>query len=176
MNFLGSIILAKKKNNLNGVRLILALSVIISHSFPICYGSGGESKGEPLMLLTNNQMALGNAAVNLFFVISGMLITASWLRSNSMQEFLWKRILRIYPAFIVALAFSGLVIWTLCPEFRASAGRGISWSFLFLNDCIFLGDKSLGAEGVFAHNPWHYNANGSLWTIAIEFEYYTNIT
>jgi peptidoglycan/LPS O-acetylase OafA/YrhL len=169
---LGNIINSGKDNNFNSIRLLLSLSVIISHSYPICFGAGGEAKGEPLMHLTDNQMALGSAAVNLFFVISGMLITASWLRSRSMTEYLWKRVLRIYPAFIVALFFSGIVIWVACPEFREATGRGISWSFLFLRDCIFLGDQSLGAAGVFANNPWHYNANGSLWTIPIEFQCY----
>ena len=66
-----------RENNLNAIRLLLAAGVIFSHSFPICYGRGGEAKGEPLYILTHGQESFGSIAVNLFFFISGMLITAS---------------------------------------------------------------------------------------------------
>ena len=161
-------------NNLNAIRLALALAVILSHSFPLSLGAGGEAKGDPLYALTQME-SCGGVAVNLFFFISGMLITASWLNSKSMQHYLMKRVLRIYPGYIVATAFSGLLIWLFCPEFRAHAGHGISWAIMMANDWVRLDQKSLGWEGVFSGNPLPQCANGSLWTIPLEFSCYMSV-
>jgi peptidoglycan/LPS O-acetylase OafA/YrhL len=146
--------------------------VICSHAFIICYGRGEKGRGEPLYLLTHGQEALGSVAVDLFFFISGMLITASWLNSKSMKDYLMKRILRIYPGFITAIMFSGLIIWVFCPEFRAEVGHGISWSFVMLRDMVFLNRECLEWNGIFAHNPSPDTVNGSLWTIPKEFGCY----
>jgi len=169
MNTLGNQIENCKNNNLNAIRLMLALAVILSHSFPLSLGLGGEARGEPLASFTHQQEAFGSVAVNLFFFISGMLITASWLRSKTMSDFLMKRVLRIYPAFITAIGFSGVLIWIFCPEFRAGVGHGIHWSLSLLKDSVFLTYNSLAWHGIFSGNPFPNTANGSLWTIPIEF-------
>jgi len=162
---------SRNSNNLNAIRLFLALSVIFSHSFPVCYGSVREAKCEPVAVWTHGQMTLGSAAVNLFFLLSGMLITASWLRSTSMEDFLMKRVLRIYPAFVIAVGFSGIVIWCFCPEFRMMAGKGLPWLVDMGKDWIFLTHSCLGWNS-FAHNPYHDSANASMWTIQPEFQCY----
>lgn len=172
MSTFGDRIENNKANNLNAIRLLLALAVILSHAFPLTLGWGGEAQGEPMVALTHQQDSCGSMAVNLFFLISGMLITASWLGCRSMQEFLMKRFLRIYPGFIVAMGLSGVVIWMLCPEFRAGAGHGAAWFSNFVKDCFLLRSSSLDWKGIFAGNPLPDAANGSLWTIPIEFACY----
>lgn len=110
-------------------------------------------------------------AVELFFLISGMLITASWFRSRSMEDFIYKRVLRIYPAFITAIIFSAALIWIWCPEFRNTVAiRG--WGQSLIHDSLFLTHGSLVGHGIFAANPFQGEANGSLWTINIEFSCY----
>jgi len=163
---------SSRSNNLNAIRLLLAAAVIYSHSFPVSYGRGGEGKGELLYLLTLGQESFGSIAVNLFFFISGMLIPASWLRSTSMAEYLMKRVLRIYPGYIVAVIFSAITVMILCPEFRHGIGHGISWAIILIKDCIFLTYRSLEWPGIFAYNPGPNAANGSLWTIRPEFTCY----
>ena len=156
-------------NNFNAVRLALAVLVIVSHAFPLSYGSEGS---EPLMRMTASQEAFGDVAVNFFFLISGMLITASWLRSKSMQNYLFKRVLRIYPGFVVAHVVSILIALTFSPALRLTAvSRGWIYSFLqaFLHDLVFLGYASLVQPAAFAANPLPMHNNGSLWTIYIEF-------
>lgn len=172
MTSLGNQIASSKSNHLNAIRLMLAFAVILSHSFPLSLGVGGEAKGEPLATLTHNQESLGSVAVNLFFFISGMLITASWLRSKSMQDFLMKRILRIYPGFICAVGFSAALIWMFCPVFRLGVGHGLSWGAQMLGDWLFLSSNSLAWPGIFAANPLPDAANASLWTIPAEFRCY----
>ncbi len=121
-----------------------------------------------MMWWTGGQESFGSCAVNLFFLLSGMLITASWLRSRSMQDFLMKRVLRIYPGYIVAVGLTGLAIWLLCPEFRAAMGRRI-WLEMLLKDWLTLSSNSTNWHGIFAQNPYPDVGNGSLWTIQKEF-------
>jgi peptidoglycan/LPS O-acetylase OafA/YrhL len=58
--------LAPSRNSFNLLRIIAALSVLISHSFLIPVGTGAI---EPLIAWT--PFTLGQHAVNLFFVIPG---------------------------------------------------------------------------------------------------------
>ena len=155
-------------NNFNGIRLMLSMAVILSHAFPLSLGVGGEGMGEPLAAWTCQQQSLGSIAVSLFFLISGMLVTASWLRSGTLWKFLMRRVLRIYPGYICAIGFSGAVIWALCPDFRTEATNSLSWPIQVLKDCVFLTCRSPQWGGVFPHNPFPGGANGSLWTIQIE--------
>lgn len=162
-------LLGSRANNLNAVRLVLAGMVMFSHSFVLSYGS---EYGDPLSRLTGGQESFGSIAVDLFFVISGLLITASWLRSKSMNDFLLRRVLRIYPGFVVALAFSALLTWILCPEFWQHIGNGLGWTEAFLADATTLSIKSMQWPGTFARNPFPGASNGSLWSIQPEFECY----
>ena len=89
-----------------------------------------------------------------------------------MSDFLLRRVLRIYPGFVVALTFSAVLTWVLCPGFWPNTGNVLKWTRDFLTDAAFLGMKSLEWPGTFARNPWAGYANGSLWTIPEEFKCY----
>ena len=171
MTSLGGQIASRKSNNLNIIRLLLALMVIFSHSFPLAlgYGDGGN---EPLKIWTHRQESFGTVAVDMFFFISGFLVTASWLRSKSMQDYLMKRVLRIYPGFIVAMGFTSVLIWAFCPEFRAQVVNSYDWLVLLLQDLLFLSKSSIVYQGIFSGNPFPGMANQSLWTIPNEFSCY----
>lgn len=86
-----------KENNFNVLRLLLATFVLFDHS----------------ALLTHWKFTppinLGDFAVDAFFSISGFLITASWIRHRNPASFLARRVLRIYPAFLVCCGISGFV-------------------------------------------------------------------
>ena len=88
----------KKINNFNFLRLCFALFVIITHSFPI---TGALEKYEPLINFTKGQLSFSFLGLKGFFVISGFLIYKSFERSNNIYEFLFKRILRVFPALIL---------------------------------------------------------------------------
>src|ERR671927_618625 len=80
-----------RANSLNFLRLLLALTVIVSHAWPL----GGLGK-EPLL----DGRSPGGYAVYGFFALSGYLITGSRLNSR-LGDFLKRRVLRLYPAFLV---------------------------------------------------------------------------
>lgn len=63
-----------RSNNIDAIRLILALLVLFSHSYAL--GTGSE-EDEPLRRFSGEQSSLGALAVGGFFVLSGYLITQS---------------------------------------------------------------------------------------------------
>jgi peptidoglycan/LPS O-acetylase OafA/YrhL len=157
-----------RSNNLNALRLVLATLVILSHSFQLTSGKPSD----PFLNFCHQQESCGSLAVDLFFFISGLLITASWLNSKTMNDYIRRRILRIVPAFVVALVFTDLmaVAFTVHPlfwirrEFNAFPG-----------DIFCLGNSSTIGWWVFPHNPYSSQANASLWTIPREFVCYLTI-
>lgn len=89
-----------RNNNYNLIRFLAATLVLFTHSFALTFGSG---TAEPL----RNTLGItwGTIAVDVFFVTSGFLIASSFFQRNNVTAFVWARILRIYPALIVALLF-----------------------------------------------------------------------
>lgn len=88
-----------------------------------------------------------------------------------MDEYLRKRILRIYPGYIVALMFSVLVMVAANPHllrFVASWRGFVS----IISDCTRLQQDSIVGSDRFPHNPYPHFVNASLWTIPIEFRCY----
>ena len=103
-----------KGDNLNLIRLILAMAVVFSHAYAI---TQGRRNYDPLAQWAHG-VTCGGIAVYSFFFISGFLITGSWQRSKSFIDYAIKRVLRIYPGYIAAMMFSAIVIWIACPEFK----------------------------------------------------------
>jgi peptidoglycan/LPS O-acetylase OafA/YrhL len=159
-----NLVKGRQSNNLNAVRLLLAILVIVDHCFPLTLGKDGD----PLFVLSHRQATFGNLAVDLFFFISGFLITASWLNCKSMNDYLRRRVLRIVPGYVVALVFSFLVAsaFALHPfaDLPSRLGK--------FKEIVFLGFSSSAGSWVFPRNPYPFCANGSLWTIKREFVCY----
>lgn len=72
-----------RDNNFNLIRAVAATAVLVSHAWPLTLGQGTP---EPLVALTGK--ALGTWAVEVFFVISGFLIAASFARRPDAAAFL----------------------------------------------------------------------------------------
>lgn len=88
-----------RSNSLNALRLGLAFVVILSHSWALGgYGAEPRFGGEKV----------GTWAVFAFFALSGYLIAGSRV-NNDLVGYLQRRILRIYPAFVVCLLVTVMV-------------------------------------------------------------------
>ena len=96
-----------RHNNFDLLRLLAALSVILSHAFLLAENSLAR---DPLMRLTGGQTSLGVAGVFVFFAISGYLISQSFAATRSPLAFLAKRGLRIFPGLIACLAVCAFAI------------------------------------------------------------------
>ncbi|WP_160115200.1 acyltransferase family protein [Bryocella elongata] len=152
-------------NNFDALRLGLAVLVIYSHSYAL--GLGSEAT-EPLYRLTRGQMSLGALAVDLFFVLSGYLITASAEKSSSVGSYLKKRVRRIYPAFIVNAILSVVIVVPLAHAVIASPAWG-NFALQTLRLCEF------EYSSAFSANPFPGPINGSLWSIQYEFWCYLGV-
>lgn len=164
-------LLVRGRNNLDFMRLVAAVAVIVSHAFPLSQGAEYERTHEPLMRLTGGQATLGGVAVSVFFIISGFLITASYERTGSPWRFLAARARRIFPALLVVVALSALllgpVVSSLSPrEYFSSPEVGRYFS------AIALVNVNLPLPGVFEGNAYSSLVNGSIWTLFYEFACY----
>jgi peptidoglycan/LPS O-acetylase OafA/YrhL len=151
-----------RNNNFGVLRLLFAALVIVCHS---CVLLDGSKNRDPLFRLTHT-VTLGDFAVDGFFLISGYLVLQSLIASESAFEFLGKRVLRVYPGYLVACLFSlllGSVAGGIVPANRGSFVAGTAVRMVYLN--------GVGLEHAFYRNPM-LGLNGSLWTIAYEFRSY----
>lgn len=154
---------SKNANSYNLLRLLAALSVVISHSFLV---TGGESVAEPLEHSTG--YPLGAHAVHLFFFLSGLMVSASFERSSSLTSFIMGRFLRIYPGLVAVtlfvMVFSGLLI-TTAP---ASSYWNIDSLGLYFVKNMYLAGAGAILPGVFETNAVPNEINAPLWTLKHE--------
>ncbi len=155
-------------NNFDFLRLVLAVAVIFSHSFPLLWG---DNRDEPLMRLTGGQVTAGELAVAGFFVLSGFLITKSWLRSPGVVDYLRKRVLRIYPGFLASLAFCAFVVGPLAADRPADYWRGFPFLTFLVQGLNLQGPVTPPVFGDVVHPVM----NGSLWSIRYEFLCYVGV-
>jgi peptidoglycan/LPS O-acetylase OafA/YrhL len=156
-----------ERNHFNSLRLFFALAVIWSHCFGIYYGSEAN---EPVSLLLAGAFNSGNIAVRAFFMISGFLITISFVRSQNWRSYLRKRVQRIYPGFIVCVLVCVFVVVPLFSEHVDFSAREVGKVLLYLP---FL-NAYFPASDVFATNRAPA-VNGALWSILFEFWCYLGI-
>ena len=159
----------QRQNNIDFVRIVLALLVILSHSYALALHS---EQTEPFNLLSIGQATGGRIAVDLFFILSGFLIAASYERSSSALSYLRKRVARIYPAFILLTLLTVAVILPLAHG-RVAGATLSEKAFNVIGNTLVL--RSIGADGAFPYNPAQWEVNGSLWSIAFEFWCYIGV-
>jgi peptidoglycan/LPS O-acetylase OafA/YrhL len=160
---------AGRDNNIQLLRLLSAASVIAFHS----YAFTGHMENDPVWRATSDTN-FGALGVRCFFVLSGFLVTQSWLRHPRLPAFLAARVLRIYPALFAAVALTILLAGLSSP---------LPWSrFLFDPITIDYAWRNALAwqvrfdlPGAFATNPFPGGSNGSLWTLPIELRLYVGV-
>ncbi len=151
------------RNNFGAIRLAMALSVLVSHSYWL---ATGRSALEPLHALTHH--SLGEHAVQVFFFLSGVVVTQSLFKSQSLLDFTLARVLRIFPALIVCVLLTALVLGPVVSTaglkayFADPALRG------YILKTLSLSTGSAPLPGVFAALPLPHLVNLSLWTLKYE--------
>ena len=146
--------LVGRDNALNTLRLVLASIVILEHSYSLVHGPGG-----PIPYA-------GGFAVDGFFAISGFLIAGSRTRMG-MRPYLWRRGLRIMPAYWAVLLFTALVVAPTSARITGSpypwdeAGKYVTWNSLLFTPVLGIGDSPRDV-------PYAGLWNGPLWTLAFE--------
>ncbi len=136
---------------LDGLRGLAVLMVMAYHAFAYeMVREQWEGFARILVLVTN----LGWLGVDLFFVLSGFLITGVLLRTRQdvryLSNFYWRRALRILPLYFLVLLVIGLCY--------VSAGQFVLLSAFFLANLVSL----FGVPLVY----------GPLWSLAVEEHFY----
>ena len=158
-----------RDNNFNLIRVVAATAVLVSHSWPITRGAG---VAEPLSALTG--ISLGTWAVEVFFVISGFLIAASFARRPEAGAFLAARCLRLFPGLFVSLLLVAFVLGPLVTSLPLAAyltDPGLP-GFMLRN--MTLVDPAYTLPGVFETNLYP-TVEGSIWTLVHEVVCYMGV-
>lgn len=157
-----------RQNSFDAIRIIAALSVMVSHAFQV---TSGVVLDDPLYRLSGGQMTLGGLAVVAFFGLSGYLVMGSWERTPVPLAFARARALRVWPALIVVVLVTVLLIG---PALTTS---GTYWTdpqtWGYLQNLLFHQERTTQTlPGVFTTNPLPHVVNGPLWTLEFEVACY----
>jgi len=150
--------------NFDLIRIVAAASVLFHHSFTLA-----GDRAPKLHTFGHEAIDFGSIGVGAFFVISGFLITTSWERDPVAWRYAVKRLARIWPAFVVVLAATALVLGPLVTDkplvtYLRSAGTRA----YLTNNVFFYPFNRQALNGVFFDVPYRGITNGSLWTLPYE--------
>ncbi len=139
--------------DIDGLRAIAVLAVVLFHAFPAALPGGF-------------------VGVDVFFVISGYLITGLILDDLgagrfSVWRFYQRRIRRIFPALLLVLVACGAAGWWLLvsPEYQA-LGRHVASASVFASNFTLLSESGYFDEAAVTKPLLH------LWSLAIEEQFY----
>jgi peptidoglycan/LPS O-acetylase OafA/YrhL len=154
-----------RENNITFLRLIAALMVIWGHSNAVV-----QQGGQDIVTRITGYAHAGGVAVDLFFLMSGYLVTAS-IVNGGFKRYLVSRGLRIYPGLWVHLLLITLVMGPLLTVLSLGdyLADGQTWRYL---RSLATGLKTEWfLPGVFESNR-DKAVNGSIWSIVVEIRMY----
>ncbi len=146
-----------RQNNLTLLRLLAALSVLVSHAFFLVRGD------EPLFARLHETP--GSIAVDVFFVVSGFLVTRSLFAREDAVAFCCARVLRIFPGLVVEAIFVAVALGAFQSPLPASEYFA---SFLPLNYVFTTATLRIGTGAL----PGVALPNASLWSLPLEVALY----
>lgn len=154
--------------NLNGLRFIAALLVIVHHIEQLKYVFGFNNHW-------NNSFieVIGKLGVILFFVLSGFLITYLLLEENNetntivIKDFYIRRILRIWPLYFLIVVLSFFVFSHIPFLYISNLSDSLSLNFVikFLMFVFFIPNVALA---LFPAVPFA----AQTWSVGIEEQFY----
>jgi peptidoglycan/LPS O-acetylase OafA/YrhL len=141
------------RGDVDGLRAVAVIGVLLYHAFP-------------------EAMPGGFAGVDVFFVISGFLITRIIISSLldgtfTFREFYSRRVRRIFPALTLVLAFAVLVgWWALLPDEFRQLGSHILGGVAFVSNLV------LWSESGYFDTSANLKPLLHLWSLGVEEQYY----
>lgn len=148
----------KHDNGFDTLRLFAALLVIFGHAFRLTGGEATAFSG------------LATIGVKIFFVVSGYLVAASWLRDPHAGRFLQRRFLRIMPGLAAVVVATAFIFGPALTSLPLDAYFADPRTWLYLSNIAFYPADTL--PGVFTANAAPNEVNGSLWSLPPEISMY----
>jgi peptidoglycan/LPS O-acetylase OafA/YrhL len=155
---------------LDGVRGLAILAVLIYHFMAVAVVDAG-SKGPVIDRVIAGATRSGWIGVDLFFVLSGFLITgilldAKLAAGRYFRNFYARRVLRIFPAYYGFL----LVLFVFYPLFQSMEHAAIDafqgdrlWFLAYLANFRYALDNAKRAD---------FGITGPLWSLSVEEQFY----
>ncbi|MFB9120379.1 acyltransferase family protein [Bergeyella porcorum] len=147
-----------RANNIPFLRLILAIIVMIRHFIVL----NGETIESGIRFLS--------FSIFIFFILSGMLVFASFEKNPEIKTYFKKRFLRIYPAYAFVIVFFSIILVSVSQLGFSDYFSGDYIRYLISN-LAFLNFLQPCINDVFSNNAI-CAINGSLWTLKIEVGFY----
>ena len=141
------------RRDIDGLRAVAVLAIVVYHAFPALLPGGF-------------------VGVDVFFVISGFLITRIIAEQRDAGHFSWggfylRRARRILPAlFVVGLATAVLAAWIEMPRQLTQTGAALGVSALFSGNILFALNRGYFDPGL-QQNPLLH-----LWSLGVEEQFY----
>lgn len=159
------------RDNILLVRLIAALLVIYGH----CAVGGANTVPYDFVHWVVPDIWTQLLGLYAFFLLSGILVTLSYLRTPHLARFLRARLLRIWPALAVCVLAWAFVFGPMLTElplatYFSTERPDSPYRYAYQGLSIFQTPHFL--PGVFAHNFAANHVNSPLWTIAAESTLY----
>lgn len=148
----------KELDGLRGIAIILVMSLHL-------FGWAVHFTENTVLKFITNLTTIGWAGVDIFFTLSGFLITSILLHSKNneyyFKNFYARRILRIFPLYYLTIAIVILFVPNLEPEFIKNLKFSLPIMLLYGQNWLLLYDPDLLT-----------NYLGVTWSLAIEEQFY----
>jgi len=145
---------ATYRPDIDGLRAVSVIAVILFHA------------GVPAV-------TGGYVGVDVFFVISGYLITRLLIERperslrSQLAEFYVRRARRILPALLVVMWVTAIAAWLMyTPRALIQFGRSLAWC------ATMLGNVAAWEAGGYFDTPWASTPLLHLWSVAVEEQFY----
>jgi peptidoglycan/LPS O-acetylase OafA/YrhL len=161
--------LAVTRNHPTGfdwMRLLLSTSIIGWHTIALSYGLHVER----FYLISPFWRPPAVAILGVFFCLSGFLVAGSLERCRTPISFAGLRIIRIFPALVVEVLLSALILGPLLTHYSLKM-YFMDWQFKIYLLNMF-GYVHYFLPGMFPNNPVPHIVNGQLWTVPFELKCY----
>jgi peptidoglycan/LPS O-acetylase OafA/YrhL len=144
------------------IRMVFATVVLLHHARGLEY----DMERDPLFNYSGGFIHFGFLAVAAFFAISGFLVTPSLLRSENLIDFASRRMLRVFPALIVVVVASMVMLGPALSTFSPVSYFSDPNLYRYAKNALTLTYDHL--PGVIDKDGYPILINGALWILHFE--------
>ncbi len=156
-------LLQGRDNNFNLIRFVAASAVILDHSFALVAPERAAGA-----LVDLEALELARVAVDVFFIVSGFLVTRSVLTQPTLVDYAVARFLRLFPALLATCIFIAFLLGPAVTSVSLIDYFSDPRPWLYVPLTASLVTYTMTLPGVFAHVPEAGLIDPPLWTLRYE--------
>jgi len=160
-------IAGEDRNNFKFIRLAAALLVVEGHTRRLFHREADID--------SNIQFHILYLGLPTFFFLSGLLVAQSLEKSSSWKQFVWKRILRLYPAPCLSILCCACIMGPILTTLPLKSYLTSPMLYQYLAGCSII-KIFYRLPGVFDHSVnGSQGVNNSLWSLTLEWKLYAGL-